>query len=117
MVKTDYEWHKEKQAQTFWPDRPVILEFGHYSQSNWQDPGSLATAVEEYHASSMSIHAQPYNFLKNERKAIRKVNQRLGYRIPPRYMDWPNTVKIGEPFKVRATWANGGVAPAIPVGT
>lgn len=116
MVKSDYSWHKEKQAQKFWPDRPVILEFGQYGSSDWQDPNSLATAVEEYHASSMSIHYYPHELLKKERKAIRKVNQRLGYRIHPRYMDWPKTVRIGQPFKVRATWANGGVAPCYPGG-
>ncbi len=116
MVKKDYGWHKEKQAQKFWPDRPVILEFGQYGSSNWQDPNSLATAVEEYHASSMSIHARHHDFLKKEREAIRKVNKRLGYRIHPRYMDWPKAVQPGQPFNVRSTWANGGVAPCYPGG-
>ena len=116
MVKSDYSWHKEKQAQKFWPDRPVVLEFGQYGSSNWQDPNSLATAVEEYHASSMSIHARPHKFLRKERKAIRKVNQRLGYRIYPRRVSWPRTVRIGESFNVKSRWSNGGVAPCYPGG-
>ncbi len=106
-------------AEAFWPSRPVILEHEHYGSSKkrgaWKSD-RLLQAVEEYHASYLSIHWWPQEFLQKERPVIEKINRRLGYRLELRRISWPEAVKIREPFTVKSTWANTGVAPCYPGG-
>jgi hypothetical protein len=45
--------------------------------------------VEEYHASYMSIHWWPREFLQENRPVIEKINLRLGYRLQLRELSWP----------------------------
>ena len=107
-------WYHSDMAQAFWPRLPVILEHEHYGSSQrrgaWGDGSLLLKAVEDYHASFMSIHWWPRILLNENRAIIERINQRLGYRLLPTEVSWPRHVVIGEPFQVRWTWANRGVA-------
>jgi hypothetical protein len=112
-------WYHDAMAQAFWPTLPVILEHQHYGPSKqigaW-DGELLLKSIEEYHASFMSIHWWPRELLEENRKTIDKINLRMGYRLHPREITWPKTVTIGQPFTVKWTWANKGVAPCYPGG-
>jgi hypothetical protein len=112
-------WYHAEMAQAFWPKLPVILEHDHLEASKirkaW-DGDRLLKAVEDYHASYLSIHWWPREYLKENRVTIDKINRRMGYRLQLREMSWPKTVTIGQPFKVDSTWANAGVAPCLPGG-
>jgi hypothetical protein len=106
-------------AQAFWPKLPVILEHDHMGESQirkaWEGD-RLLQAVEAYHASYLSIHWWPREYLEANRTAVDRINRRLGYRLQLREMSWPKEVAIGKSFAVQATWANAGVAPCLPGG-
>jgi hypothetical protein len=73
-------------------------------------------AIEDYHASYASIHADPRTFLSENAELIRRMNTRLGYRLNLVEATWPPAVKRVEGFAVCATWQNAGVAPCLPGG-
>ena len=112
-------WYHAELAGPFWPKLPVVLEHEHFGSSvrkkAW-DGELLLKAVEDYHASYMSIHWWPREFLEANRETIRRINQRLGYRIQLREASWPGSVRLGEPLVVETKWANAGVAPCYPGG-
>jgi len=113
-------WYHAEMAQAFWPTLPVILEHEHYGGSkdrgNWGSGILLLKAIEDYHASYMSIHWWPHIELAENRELIDKINLRMGYRLQLRELSWPEKITIGEPFKVSSKWANAGVAPCYPGG-
>lgn len=113
-------WYHAEMAQEFWPTLPVILEHQHYGGSKkrgaWGDGSLLLRAVEEYHASYMSIHWWPRVLLAENREVMDRINLRMGYRLTLRRASWPAKVKIGEPFVIEHEWANAGVAPCYPGG-
>lgn len=113
-------WYHAELAQAFWPRWPVILEHEHYGGSKqrgaWRDGALLLKAVEDYHASYLSIHWWPRELLAENRSLVDRINLRLGYRLQLREVSWPREVTIGEPFAVRSLWANAGVAPCYPGG-
>jgi hypothetical protein len=131
-------WYHAEMAQKFWPQMPVILEHEHYDGSVKRGAWNgelLLKAVEDYHASFMSIHGFPKKFLEENRETINAINQRLGYRIMPVEVAWPANVPIAsaqqayasggdvtkhsdpeKSFKVRWSWTNKGVAPCYPGG-
>lgn len=107
-------WYHAGMAQAFWPRLPVILEHEHYGSSKARKAWSgdlLLKAVEDYHASYLSIHWWPRELLNENRETIDRINRRLGHRIQLREVRWPRAVKLGEPFVVETAWANAGVAP------
>ena len=112
-------WYHAEMAQKFWPTLPVILEHQHYGGSvnrNAWDKNSFLQSVEAYHASYMSIHWWPRELLDANRDVIEKINLRIGYRIQLKSFIWPTTVVLGQPFSVKTTWTNAGVAPCYPGG-
>lgn len=121
-------WYHAEMAQAFWPKLPVILEHEHYAGSKGRNAWSgdlLLKAVEDYHASFMSIHGEPRQILAENRGTIDKINQRMGYRLQPLEVTWPEKVTIAGPldrnkpshrFKVGWKWVNKGVAPCYPGG-
>ena len=113
-------WYHSEMAQEFWPRLPVVLEHEHYGGSNakkaWGDGSLLLKAVEDYHASYMSIHWWPRVELDENRALIERINRRMGYRLQLRELTWPRSAIIGQPFSVRSAWANAGVAPCYPGG-
>jgi hypothetical protein len=110
----DHAWRHDEMAQAFWPDLPVILEHGHYGErakrGDW-DPELLLKSVEDYHASYMSIHWWPHRFLRENRTIIDRINQRMGYRLQLKELNWPDTITRGKAFSIVSIWANAGVAP------
>jgi hypothetical protein len=114
------QWYHSEMAQEFWPKAPVVLEHEHYlgarERGSWGDGSRLLKAVEDYHASYMSIHCWPRMELDENRALIDRINLRIGYRLQLREISWPEKITIGEPFKVSSTWANAGVAPCYPGG-
>ena len=113
-------WYHAEMAAAFWPHWPVILEHEHFGASKergaWGDGSLLLKAVEDYHASYLSIHWWPRVELEENRALIERINRRLGYRLQLREIAWPGAVVIGRPFKVSSVWANAGVAPCYPGG-
>lgn len=117
-------WYHAEMAQAFWPTLPVILEHEHYGGSKARGAWSgelLLKAVEDYHASYMSIHGWPRELLDENRAVIDRINRRMGYRIHPLEVSWSEKVVIGATqegsnLKVAWTWANQGVAPCHPGG-
>lgn len=107
-------WYHSEMAQQFWPKMPVILEHEHYGGSvgrgAW-DKELLLQAVEEYHASYMSIHWWPREELEANRDIIGRINRRMGYRINMTEAEWPATIRKNEAFIIRSAWRNAGVAP------
>jgi len=111
-------WCHAAQAELFWRTTPVILEHQHYRESlrdgAW-DPELLVRAVEEHHASFLSIHGNPRDIFEGNRDAIDRINRRIGYRFVPESVEWPSEVLVGEnaeSFEVRWRFRNAGVAPA-----
>lgn len=106
-------------TEAFWPHQPVILETGHYGEllnrQSWNNE-MILKAIEEYHASYLSIHHFPREFLEAERALIDRANQRLGYRLQLREASWPAAVRRNKPIDFRTAWANAGVAPCYPGG-
>jgi hypothetical protein len=102
-------------AQPFWPTRPVILESEHYGGSKargcWQDGSLYLKAMEEYHASYVSIHWWPREFLNENKDLIARMNRRLGYRLQLTEVAWPASVPGGGTLRLKTTWRNAGVAP------
>lgn len=113
-------WYHAEMAQAFWPKLPVVLEHEHYGSSQirggWGDGSLLLKAVEDYHASYMSIHWWPRIELEENRTVIDQINRRLGYRLQLRSASWPRETPLGIPFIVETAWANAGVAPCYPGG-
>jgi len=111
-------WKHAAQAQLFWRKLPVVLEHEHFHSSlgrgAWREE-LLARAVEEHHASYMSIHGDPHQILASNKTAVATINRRLGYRFLPSEISWPDAVTVGEnarPFTVSWSWKNLGVAPS-----
>lgn len=113
-------WYHAEMAQEFWPHWPVVLEHEHFGSSKarnaWGDGSLLLKAVEDYHASYLSIHWWPHEFLEANRALVDRINRRLGYRIQLHSASWPKVATIGKPFQFDSAWANAGVAPAYPGG-
>jgi len=113
-------WYHAEMAQQFWPKLPVILEHEHYGSSvrkkAWGDGSLLLKAVEEYHASYLSIHWWPREFQRPNREIIEKINLRLGYRLQLVEAAWPSEIDIDSRLHFSAKWRNAGVAPCLPGG-
>ena len=113
-------WYHAGMAQLFWPTVPVIVEHEHYGSSKqrgaWGDGSLLVRAVEEYHASYLTIHWWPREMLAETRAVVDSINRRLGYRLQLREIAWPQQIVVGESFTVDSRWANTGVAPCYPGG-
>lgn len=110
-----HSWYHAEMTEAFWPTLPVILEHEHYGSSKlrnaWGDGSLLLKAVEDYHASYLSIHWWPREELNENRELIQRINRRLGYRLQLREITWPAEVPLGAAFTVSTKWANAGVAP------
>ena len=112
-------WYHSELAQQFWPTLPVILEHEHYGGSvergSW-NKDLLMKAVEDYHASFMSIHWWPRILLDENRDVIERINRRMGYRLCVEQVEWPASIQRGEGFTIKSRWYNAGVAPCYKGG-
>jgi len=109
------QYYHADLAQWFWPKVPIVLECEHYGSSRnrgaWGDGSYYLRGVEEYHASYVSIHWWPREFLNEQRDLIDRINRRLGYRLQLREITWPSRIAKSERLTISTTWANAGVAP------
>lgn len=109
-----------EMAPLFWPRVPVVLESEHYGlavqNGTWEDGSKYLEAVEAYHASYVSIHWWPREFLEGCRELIERINMRLGYRLQLVEASWPRCVPVSGSFEFQAVWRNAGVAPCYPGG-
>jgi len=107
-------------AQAFWPTVPVILESEHCGGSrdrgNWKDGSQYLQAVEDYHASYVSIHWWPREFLEETRDLVARMNQRLGYRLRLTEAAWTTGSRAEGALQFTSKWRNAGVAPCYPGG-
>ncbi|AHF89913.1 hypothetical protein OPIT5_06455 [Opitutaceae bacterium TAV5] len=107
-------------ADEIFADRPVILESEHYGVGrhggHWRGGQEYLDAVATYHASYASIHWWPREFLEDNRPLIDAINQRLGYRILPKSITIPDTIRLDQCFTWAGQWRNAGVAPCLPGG-
>ena len=79
--------------------------------NTWGDGSGVLQAVEDDHASFLSIHYFPEEFLKENRELIRKINLRLGYRFQLEGISWRDNTPVNGKFVVNWKWRNAGVAP------
>ena len=102
------------RMEKFWPVRPTVLEMGHYDYAKkvgaWGGERYLQ-AVEDYHGSYTSIHANPIVFLKENKELVDQINRRLGYRLNLIEAAFPAQAKKSDGLTIRAVWKNGGIAP------
>ena len=107
-------------APLFWGRHPVILETAHYGTSrdrgDWQDGSKVLEAIEQYHASYVSAHWYPREYLEECRPLIDKINRRLGYRLQLVEASWPPEVTAESKFTFGYQLRNAGVAPCVPGG-
>lgn len=107
-------------AYNFWPRLPVILESEHYGPSKergaWGDGHMLLQAVEDYHASYVTVHWYPREFLAANHDLINRINLRLGYRLQLVEASWPAEVAAAGHMAIGYGWRNAGVAPCLPGG-
>lgn len=106
-------WYHAELASLFWPTMPVVVEHEHYGLSAGRGAWSealLEESVEAYHASYLSIHWFAKEYLEKNRGSVDRINLRLGYRLEPREIVYPDRVRMDQPFTVSVRWANVGVA-------
>jgi len=107
-------------APLFWQKTPVILESEHYGPSRdrgaWKDGSQYLEAIEKYHASYASVHWWPREFLAANEDLVRRINQRLGYRLQLVEASWPTEIAADSTFWFATKWQNAGVAPCLPGG-
>jgi len=107
-------------APLFWHKVPVILESEHFGPSrdrgNWKDGSLYLEAIEKYHASYASVHWWPHEFLAANEDLVRRINQRLGYRLQLVEATWPGEIAADSTFWFATRWQNAGVAPCLPGG-
>ena len=111
MYKEGITYRSDWLAREFWPDRPVIIESGHYSANDWGDGSTYVEAMEDYHASFVSIHGNPFTILADHAETIAAMNRRMGYRLQLVEASWPEAVVTDDELDVHMTWRNAGVAP------
>jgi hypothetical protein len=121
LVLEGDELYFPEHATPVWPRLPVILESQHYGMSVrdgvWGDGSGYLRAVEDYHASYISIHWYAEEFLEKNEGLIEQINRRLGYRLQLVESEWNEVWAAGESsLDVRMVWRNGGVAPCLPGG-
>jgi hypothetical protein len=106
-------WFHSAWAEYFAPDAPVFVEHEHYNLSNargaWSDE-KLVESVDAYRATWLSIHGWPKECFEGSKDAYARAARRVGYRFELREAEFPDAVRVGEPFAVRSTWVNVGTA-------
>ncbi|SPE29249.1 conserved exported hypothetical protein [Acidobacteriia bacterium SbA2] len=116
----EHAYYHAYLSYNFWPRLPVILESEHYGMSkesgHWGDGHLLLQAVEDYHASYLTVHWYPRPYLADNRELINRINLRLGYRLQLVDASWPAEVTAAGPMTIGYGWRNAGVAPCLPGG-
>ena len=114
-------WYHAEMAGLFWPQLPVIVEHEHYGSSKqrgaWGDGSLLMKAVEDYHASYLTIHWWPREMLAETRQTVDADQPPPGLpAATPRNLLARRARPSGNRSRSKAKWANAGVAPCYPGG-
>ncbi len=114
VAKHPNQWYHAAWARRFADaGLPVVVESRHFfadrDKDCWYEGGLLESTVA-YRASYQGMHWWPDELLKLNRAEVEKVNLRLGYRFVLNEASWPESVRVGELFDIRAKWTNVGVA-------
>ena len=115
LVNKRHPWYHADQAARYWRTSPIVLEHEHWSGRD--TPGQkalLLKAVEDHHASWMSIHGDPHDIRKDAAAEFDALSLRIGYRFRAKAVEYPSEVTVGanaQKFPVSFTFANAGVAP------
>ena len=112
-------WWHDHWGRLFAPVLPVILETGHVtmcsSAGNWRKDRILE-CVDKHQASYFAFHGFPEDFRESHVEEIAAVNRRIGYRLMPLFVSFPDKAALGEPVEIVSEWVNKGVAPCLPGG-
>ena len=112
-------WYHDHWGRLFAPTLPVVIESEHVTMSagrgNWKKERILE-CVEKHQASYFTFHGFPEDFRESHAAEIAAVNRRIGYRLMPLSVAFPDKVAPGEPVEIAAEWVNKGVAPCLPGG-
>ena len=107
-------WFHAHWGRYFAPALPVVLETGHYTlcdaRGRWKKERILES-VEAHQASYFTFHGFPEDFRDSHKEEIAAVNRRLGYRLLPVSVVYPDKVHAGDEVEIVAEWVNKGVAP------
>ncbi|MBQ6010085.1 MAG: DUF4832 domain-containing protein [Kiritimatiellae bacterium] len=115
LVNKRHPWYHADQAARYWRTSPIVLEHEHWRGRD--TPGQkalLLKAVEDHHASWMSIHGDPHDIRKDASAEFDALSLRIGYRFRAKEVEYPSEVTVGanaQKFPVSFTFANAGVAP------
>ena len=119
LMCSKFGWYHDHWGRLFAPTLPVVLETGHYTlcstRGNWRKDRILES-VEKHQASYFTFHGFPEDFRESHAEEIAAVNRRIGYRLVPEKVSFPDEVKLGAPVEIAAEWVNKGVAPCLPGG-
>ena len=119
LMCSKFGWYHDHWGRLFAPTLPVVLETGHYTlcsaRGNWRKDRILES-VEKHQASYFTFHGFPEDFRESHVAEIAAVNRRIGYRLVPEKVSFPDEVKLGAPVEIAAEWINRGVAPCLPGG-
>ena len=119
LMCSKFGWYHDHWGRLFAPTLPVVLETGHYTlcsaRGNWRKDRILESVIK-HQASYFTFHGFPEDFRESHAAEIALVNRRLGYRLYPAKIEFPDVAKLGEPIEIVAYWANIGVAPCLPGG-
>lgn len=114
---TPQRWSR---AEPFWRTVPIVLESQHYGMSKrdgfWGDGSGYLLGVEQYHASYVSIHWWPREFLEENQELVAQIGRRMGYRLQLIEASWPEQIQAGTHYDFNCSWRNSGVAPCLPGG-
>ena len=119
IMVNEHGWRHDHWGRLFAPTLPVVIESEHVTMSaergNWKKERILE-CVEKHQASYFTFHGFPEDFRESHAAEIAAVNRRIGYRLMPLSVAFPDRVAPGEPVEIAAEWVNKGVAPCLPGG-
>jgi hypothetical protein len=100
-----------------WDKIPTVLECDHYGSAKryklWDDGKRFEKAIEETHATFISFHWYPREWLAENPEVAKKLANKCGYWYFPKYAVIPDTLrKNSNRNYLKMTWENHGVAPA-----
>lgn len=99
-----------------WKKIPVVLESDHYRAAGkpeiWEAGKRMETAIKETHATYISFHHWPREWLKENYNLSIKLANLCGYWYFPKYAVLPDTLrKSSSSNYLKMTWENHGAAP------
>jgi len=100
-----------------WDNIPVVLECDHYAavkkMNLWDDGKRFEKGIDETHATFISFHYFPREWLAENMEVAKKLANKCGYWYFPKYAVMPDTLRKNSTHNyLKMTWENHGVAPA-----